>query len=106
MGICDATLSGDEDAPESVGPADGTAEGAGPAERVTRTQILVPVSSACTCLTPALLRSFFSIRGVSAQQLLLALVDPNGVVSRTCLYNYIQAPLEGPGTADLDVLDD
>ncbi|KFM27218.1 hypothetical protein F751_4488 [Auxenochlorella protothecoides] len=69
-------------------------------------QIIVPVGSACTSLTPALLQRFFSIRGVAAQQLLLALVDGNGMVSRTCLFNYIQAPLEGPGTADLDLLDD
>lgn len=25
---------------------------------------------------------------------------------RSCLYNYIQAPLEGPGTANLELLDD
>lgn len=71
-----------------------------------RTQILVPISSDCSSLTPRLLARLFSIRGVSAQQLLLALVDGNGVVSRTCLFNYIQAPLEGPGTADLELLDD
>ena len=72
----------------------------------TRTQIVVPLSSACDHLTPELLQRLFSIKGVQAQQLILALVDSNGVVSRTCLYNYIQAPLEGPGTANLELLDD
>ncbi len=71
-----------------------------------RTQIVVPVSSACDHLTPQLLQRLFSVKGVQAQQLVLALVDSNGVVSRTCLYNYIQAPLEGPGTANLELLDD
>ncbi|GAB4821387.1 hypothetical protein N2152v2_008433 [Parachlorella kessleri] len=72
----------------------------------TRTQIVVPLSSACDHLTPELLQRLFSIKGVQAQQLILALVDSSGVVSRTCLYNYIQAPLEGPGTANLELLDD
>lgn len=71
-----------------------------------RTQIIVPISSACLELTPRLLHRMFSVRGVSAQQLLLALVDANGVVTRSCLYNYIQPPLEGPGTANLELLDD
>ncbi|PRW45540.1 hypothetical protein C2E21_5954 [Chlorella sorokiniana] len=71
-----------------------------------RTQVVVPVSSAYGQLTPALLQRLFSVRGVQAQQLLLALVDSNGVVTRSCLYNYIQAPLEGPGTANLELLDD
>ena len=128
-----------------------------------RTQVVVPVSSAYGQLTPELLQRLFSVRGVQAQQLLLALVDSNGVVTRrwaagdaasgrcgcwgcsrralctaealrclrrhscaaaahapallsccscfsclprSCLYNYIQAPLEGPGTANLDLLDD
>ncbi|KAL4439470.1 hypothetical protein ABPG77_008799 [Micractinium sp. CCAP 211/92] len=76
-----------------------------PATRL-RTQIVVPVSSAYHELTPELLQLLFSVRGVQAQQLLLALVDSNGVVTRSCLYNYIQAPLEGPGTANLELLDD
>ena len=81
--------------------------GGGPRRR-TRTQILVPVSSACDHLTPELLQRLFniSLRGVAAQQLLLALVDSHGVVTRACLYNYIQSPLEGPGTANLELLDD
>lgn len=49
---------------------------------VLRTQIVVPVSSACHALTPCLLQRFFDVRGVQAQQLLLALVDSNGVVTR------------------------
>lgn len=96
---CDASAS-------SSPTADEACEATKQEQVVTRTQIIVPVSSSSKHLTPALLQSFFSIRGVTAQQLLLALVDGNGVVSRTCLYNYIQAPLEGPGTADLDLLDD
>ena len=47
-----------------------------------RTQIVVPVSSSYAQLTPQLLQQLFSIRGVQAQQLLLALVDSNGVVTR------------------------
>ena len=76
--------------------------------RRVRTQILVPVSSACDHLTPELLQRLFniSLRGVAAQQLLLALVDSHGVVTRACLFNYIQSPLEGPGTANLELLDD
>lgn len=72
----------------------------------TRTQILVPVSSGYPAITPELLQRLFSIRGVKAQQLLLALVDSHGVVTRNCLYNYIQAPLEGPGTADLVLMEE
>lgn len=71
-----------------------------------RTQIIIPVSSSCSQLSPQLMHRLFRIRGVQAQQLVLALVDGNGVVSRTCLYNYIQAPLEGPGSANLELLDD
>ena len=125
-----------------------------PAAATTRTQIVVPVSSGYTQLTPALLHRLFVIRGVQvrvrrvcarvcgwsamlpawpppptaplalrsaspplhpphpsaprtqAQQLLLALVDANGVVTRCCCFNYVQAPLEGPGTATLELLDD
>ena len=47
-----------------------------------RTQIVVPVSSSHPHLTPQLLQRLFSVRGVQAQQLLLALVDSNGVVTR------------------------
>jgi hypothetical protein len=75
-------------------------------EPVIRTQLLVPVSSASTVLTPELLQRFFLVRGVQVQQMILGLVDSNGVVTRCCLYNYIQAPLEGPGTANLELLDD
>ena len=75
-------------------------------EPTIRTQLLVPVSSACAELTPELLQRFFLVRGVQVQQMILGLVDSNGVVTRCCLYNYIQAPLEGPGTANLELLDD
>lgn len=75
-------------------------------EPTIRIQIIVPLSSASKQLTPLLLQRLFSIRGIHAQQLLLGLVDGNGMVSRSCLYNYIQSPLEGPGTADLELLDD
>lgn len=77
-----------------------------PIEPKIRTQLLVPVSSACAELTPELLQRFFLVRGVQVQQMILGLVDSNGVVTRCCLYNYIQAPLEGPGTANLELLDD
>lgn len=77
-----------------------------PPMRGEQTQVIVPVSSACTSLTPRLLSRTFSISGETAQQLLLALVDSHGAVTRSCLYNYIQSPLEGPGTADLELLDD
>lgn len=42
----------------------------------------MPLSSAFHELTPELLQRLFSVRGVQAQQLLLALVDSNGVVTR------------------------
>jgi len=71
-----------------------------------RTQVVVPISSCCGQITPALFQRLFSLRGVQAQAMVLGLVDSHGVVSRSSLYNYIQAPLEGPGTANLDVLDD
>ena len=71
-----------------------------------RAQLVIPVSSAHAGLTPELLRRFFAVRGVQVQQLILGLVDSNGVVTRCCLYNYIQAPLEGPGTATLELLDE
>lgn len=71
-----------------------------------RTQLIIPVSSASNKITPALLQTFFSVRGVQVQQMILGLVDSNGIVSRCCMYNYIQAPLEGPGTANLQLLDD
>lgn len=77
-----------------------------PEEPKIRTQLLVPVSSASAKLTPALLQRFFRVRGVQVQQLILGLVDSNGVVTRCCLYNYIQAPLGGPGQANLELLDD
>lgn len=71
-----------------------------------RTQILVPVNSGYSSITPELLQRLFCVRGVKAQQLLLALVDAHGVVTRNCLYNYIQSPLAGPGTADLVLQDE
>ncbi len=77
-----------------------------PEEPKIRTQLLVPVSSSYAKLTPELLQRFFLVRGVQVQQMILGLVDSNGVVTRCCLYNYIQAPLEGPGTANLELLDD
>jgi len=69
----------------------------------TLRQIIVPVTSASSELTPRLLQRMFSVREVQAEQLLFALVDSNGVVTRSCLYNYIQAPLEGTGTASLEL---
>lgn len=69
-----------------------------------RTQLVIPVSSSCMRFSPRLLQKFFSVRGVSVQQVILALVDANATVSRCCLYNYIQPPLEGPGTATLEML--
>ena len=71
-----------------------------------RTQLVIPISSSCSELTPRLLQRFFAVRGVAVQQVILALVDGNATVSRCCLYNYIQAPLEGPGTAILQLLSD
>lgn len=68
-----------------------------------RTQLIVPVSSSYSELTPLTLQRFFSVQGEEVQQVLLGLVDSNGVVSRSSLFNYIQNPLEGPGTAILDL---
>lgn len=68
----------------AAGEAAGEAEAvpAAPVEPTIRTQILVPVSSGYGGITPELLQRLFCIRGVKAQQLLLALVDSNGVVTR------------------------
>ena len=161
----DATAAGKQTAPPvAAGAAEPEASAAALPPK-QRTQIVVPVSSSHPQLTPELLQRLFSVRGVQAQQLLLALVDSNGVVTRrwepcmhagmlhvpllpcrclcccrqrrrrvfnppsacpalaaaqhaclrvclpgpapcSCLYNYIQAPLEGPGTANLELLDD
>lgn len=117
-----AEFSGEEDEPENYGEREEEAEEEEeealkpaaaaqsepqePVEPKIRTQLLVPVSSACAELTPELLQRFFLVRGVQVQQMILGLVDSNGVVTRCCLYNYIQAPLEGPGTANLKLLDD
>jgi hypothetical protein len=68
-----------------------------------RTQLIVPLSSSYPDLTPLTLQRFFRVQGEEVQQLLLGLVDSNGVVSRSSLFNYIQSPLEGPGTAILDL---
>lgn len=94
-----ATEEGLENAVESTGAVP-------PAEPKIRTQLIVPVTSASCEVTPLLLQRVFAVRGVSVQQILLGLVDSNGVVTRCCLYNYIQPPLEGPGTANLELLDD
>ena len=75
-------------------------------QQTIRTQLVVPISSGYAQLTPELLQRFFLVRGVQVQQMILGLVDSNGVVTRCCLYNYIQAPLEGPGMANLELLDD
>lgn len=64
-------------------------------------QILIPMSSSCHALTPRVMARFFAIKGEAVQQLLLALVDTFGIVTRTSLYNYIQMPLEGSGMAAL-----
>jgi len=68
-----------------------------------RTQLIIPVSSSYPDLTPLTLQHFFRVQGEEVQQVLLGLVDSNGVVSRSSLFNYIQSPLEGPGTAILDL---
>jgi len=71
-----------------------------------RTSVLVPISSSNAEITPLLLQQLFSVKGVQAQALLLGLIDAHGVVTRSSLYNYIQAPLEGPGMANLELVDD
>ena len=64
-------------------------------------ELIVPVSSACTCLTPTVLHSLCRLGHGRVHQVILGLVDSNGVVTRCCLYDYIQAPLGGTGTAQL-----
>jgi hypothetical protein len=95
-----------EEAEGGAANASASAPPAAPPPPRLRTQLVVPLSSACGELTPLLLHRLFAIRGVQAQQLLLALVDSHGVVTRQTMYNYVQAPLEGPGAADLELLDD
>lgn len=64
-------------------------------------QILVPVSSSFNNLTPRRIHTMCSLGHTLAQQVILCLVDSNGVVTRCCLYDYIQAPLGGAGEATL-----
>jgi hypothetical protein len=60
-------------------------------------QLVVPVSSSLSMLTPRLVHRVCSLGHGTARQMILGLVDSNGVVSRCCLYDYIQAPLEASG---------
>ncbi|KAI8112416.1 hypothetical protein M9434_003739 [Picochlorum sp. BPE23] len=60
-------------------------------------QLVVPVSSSLSMLTPRLVHRVCSLGHGTARQVILGLVDSNGVVSRCCLYDYIQAPLEASG---------
>lgn len=71
-----------------------------------RTSIMVPISSSSAEITPLLMQRLFNVKGVQAQALLLGLIDAHGVVTRSSLYNYIQTPLEGPGMANLELVDD
>ena len=64
---------------------------------VNATQLVVPVSSSMTTLTPRLVHGVCSLGHGTARQVILGIVDSNGVVSRCCLYDYIQAPLEASG---------
>lgn len=64
-------------------------------------ELIVPVGSSCTCLTPTILHSLCRLGHGRVHQVILGLVDSNGVVTRCCLYDYIQAPLGGTGTAQL-----
>ena len=83
QGAAPASADSHQQAPEAVGAA-AAVDAAAALPPKLRTQILVPVSSACRQLTPRLLQRLFAVRGVQAQQLLLALVDSNGVVTRRC----------------------
>ena len=64
-------------------------------------QILIPVSSGLMDLTPRILHRMCSLGHRLAQQVILCMVDSNGVVTRCCLYDYIQAPLGTTGEAAL-----
>lgn len=64
-------------------------------------QILIPVSSGLMDLTPRILHRMCSLGHKLAQQVILCMVDSNGVVTRCCLYDYIQAPLGTTGEAAL-----
>lgn len=62
-------------------------------------QILVPISSSFNSLTPRMIHTMCSLGHALAQQVIMCLVDSHGVVTRCCVYDYIQAPLEGSGEA-------
>lgn len=71
--------------------------------RQTTRQIVVPVSSSCTeVLTPRVIHTMCSLGHALAQQVIMCLVDSHGVVTRCCVYDYIQAPLGGTGEALLN----
>ena len=86
-----------EDTKETVYAETGTT----PSQNTVR-QILVPISSSFDALTPRIIHTMCSLGHELAQQVIMCLVDSNGVVTRCCVYDYIQAPLEGTGEAALN----
>lgn len=101
---------GDEDielmtAPEGAVQKETVLENFGGANREDETreetQLLVPVGSSNNKLTPELLHSIPKLGHGLVHQVILCLVDSHGVVTRCCIYDYIQAPLGGSGTAAL-----
>ena len=69
----------------------------GDAGTMSRTQVLVPVSSGTRNLTPRVMHSLCELGKGIAHQVLLSVVDSNGTATRCCLYDYIQGPLSTRG---------
>ena len=64
-------------------------------------QLLIPFGSDYASLTPQKLHQVCKLGHGKVHQVILGLVDSHGVVTRCCMYDYIQAPLGGTGTAPL-----
>jgi hypothetical protein len=89
-----AVKTGAQDTKETV-YCDAAQTEAGASSRGT--QVLVPVSSGLRYLTPRVIHSLCALGHGVAQQVFLCLCDSNGVVTRCCLYDYIQGPLSTRG---------
>jgi hypothetical protein len=93
--------AGGEDKKQTVYAAMETTDSSVKEKNAVVKQILIPVSSGLMDLTPRILHRMCSLGHRLAQQVILCMVDSNGVVTRCCLYDYIQAPLGTTGEAAL-----
>ncbi|GFR52595.1 hypothetical protein Agub_g15192 [Astrephomene gubernaculifera] len=80
----------------STGTADSAAVTAGDG---VRREAVVPISSKSTALTSEMFAKFFMLEAhPNVSHILLAIIDDDGSVSLTRVFNYVQPPFEGPET--------